>query len=151
MRNLDNFFFQNVIENGISKRDVIAQKTLTVVDTKRTEQHRQDVIQHVEPILIPAEDEFIKVNLDTLQISIMQIRQKNVSESVKKQELGLLFDISSKERKDYLANYFLISSTNLPLNFGFPRHPASDSEGIRMFSGTNTTSEYPIERKRAPN
>ena len=105
-----NFFFQKVIENGISKKDVIAQKNITVIDTKRTEQHRQDVIQNIEPILIPAEDEFIKVNLDTLQNSIQQIRHKNVSDTVKKNELSLLFDIPNQTRKDYLANYLLISS-----------------------------------------
>ncbi len=105
-----NFFFQKVIENGISKKDVIAQKNITVIDTKRTEQHRQDVVQNIEPILIPAEDEFIKVNLDTLQNSIQQIRHKNVSDTVKKNELSLLFDIPNQTRKDYLANYLLISS-----------------------------------------
>lgn len=104
-----NFFFQRVIENGISKKDIVAQKTITVIDTKRTEQHRQEVIQNIEPILIPAEDEFIKVNLDTLQTSIKQIRQKDVSDSTKKDELALLFDIPSKDRKAYLANYLLIS------------------------------------------
>lgn len=36
-----NFFFQSIIENGISKKDIIAQKTLTVVDVKRTEQHKK--------------------------------------------------------------------------------------------------------------
>lgn len=104
-----NFFFQRVIENGISKKDIIAQKTITVVDTKRTEQHRQEVIQNIEPILIPAEDEFIKVNLDTLQTSIKQIRQKDVSDATKKDELSLLFDIPSKDRKAYLANYLLVT------------------------------------------
>lgn len=105
-----NFFFQKVIENGISKKDIIAQKNITVIDTKRTEQHRQDVVQNIEPILIPAEDEFIKVNLDTLQNSIQQIRHKNVNDNTKKDELSLLFDISSQTRKDYLANYLLITS-----------------------------------------
>ena len=105
-----NFFFQKVIENGISKKDIIAQKNITVIDTKRTEQHRQEVVQNIEPILIPAEDEFIKVNLDTLQNSIQQIRHKNISDVVKKDELSLLFDIPSQSRKDYLANYLLISS-----------------------------------------
>ncbi|MCR5265741.1 MAG: HDIG domain-containing protein [Cyanobacteria bacterium RUI128] len=104
-----NFFFQRVIENGISKKDIVAQKTITVVDTKRTEQHRQEVIQNIEPILIPAEDEFIKVNLDTLQTSIKQIRQKDISDAVKKDELSLLFDIPSKDRKAYLANYLLVT------------------------------------------
>lgn len=105
-----NFFFQRVIENGISKKDIVAQKTITVIDTKRTEQHRQEIIQNIEPILIPAEDEFIKVNLDTLQTSVMQIRQKNVSDAVKKDELALLFDIPSKDRKAYLANFLLVSN-----------------------------------------
>ena len=105
-----NFFFQRVIENGISKKDIIAQKTLTVIDTKRTEQHRQEVIQNIEPILIPAEDEFIKVNLDTLQTSIKQIRQKDVSDSVKNDELSLLFDIPSKDKKAYLANFLLVTN-----------------------------------------
>lgn len=105
-----NFFFQKVIENGISKKDIIAQKNITVIDTKRTEQHRQDVVQNIEPILIPAEDEFIKVNLDTLQNSIQQIRHKNVNDATKKNELSLLFDIPNQTRKDYLANYLLISS-----------------------------------------
>ena len=45
-----NFFFQSIIENGISKKDVIAQKTLTVVDVKRTEQHKKEVAQKVDPV-----------------------------------------------------------------------------------------------------
>lgn len=105
-----NFFFQRIIENGISKKDIIAQKNITVIDTKRTEQHRQDVVQNIEPILIPAEDEFIKVNLDTLQNSIQQIRNKNVNDLTKKDELSLLFDIQSQSRKAYLANYLLLAS-----------------------------------------
>ena len=72
-----NFFFQNITENGISKRDIIAQKTLTVVDVKRTEQHRKEVASRVEPVLTSAEDEFIKNNLITLENSIIQIRKKD--------------------------------------------------------------------------
>ena len=105
-----NFFFQKIIENGISKRDVIAEKTITVIDTKRTEQHKKDVAMNVEPILIPAEDEFIKVNLQTLENSIVQIRQKRVDDSVKRSELALLFDISAQYKKDYLSNYLLTAS-----------------------------------------
>ena len=31
-----NFFFQKIVENSISKKDVIAEKTIVVVDTKKT-------------------------------------------------------------------------------------------------------------------
>ena len=71
-----NFFFQSIIENGISKKDIIAQKTFSVVDVKRTELHKKEMAQKVDPILTPAEDDFIKTNLETLQNSIIQIRKK---------------------------------------------------------------------------
>ena len=107
-----NFFFQNIIENGISKRDIIAQKTLTVEDVKRTEQHKKEVAQKVEPVMAPAEDDFIKNNLQTLQTSVMQIRKKNVDDNVKKEEIGILFDLSDNAKKDFIINFLLKAEDN---------------------------------------
>ena len=107
-----NFFFQNIIENGISKRDIIAQKTLTVEDVKRTEQHKKEVAQKVEPVMAPAEDEFIKNNLQTLQTSVMQIRKKEVQEAVKKEEIGILFDLSDNSKEDFIINFLLKADEN---------------------------------------
>ena len=73
-----NYFFQKVIENGISKKDIVAQKDIKVIDTKKTEQHKKEVAQNVEPILTQAEDEFIATSLVTLQNSVKKIREKNV-------------------------------------------------------------------------
>ena len=64
-----NFFFQRVIENGISKRDIIAQKDIKVIDTKKTELHKKEVAQSVEPILTQAEDDFITSSLRILFIT----------------------------------------------------------------------------------
>jgi len=102
-----NYFFQNIIENGMSKRDVIAQKTLTVVDVKRTEQHRKEVASRLEPVLAAAEDEFIKTNLLTLENSITQIRKKDVSDSVKLEEFGILLDFSGNGNKEFVINFLL--------------------------------------------
>jgi len=107
-----NFFFQNIIENGISKRDIIAQKTLTVEDVKRTEQRRKEVYQKVEPVLTPAEDDFIKNNLLTLQTSIYQIRKKEISDSIKKEEIGILFDFSNNLNKDFIIDFLLKADEN---------------------------------------
>lgn len=115
-----NFFFQSIIENGISKKDIIAQKTLTVIDVKRTEQHKKEVAQKVDYVLTPAEDDFIKSNLDTLQNSIMQIRKKDVPEDVKREELSLLFDMSNQERKDFVI-YFLLKSEDSDLREVFDK------------------------------
>ncbi len=107
-----NLLFQNVIENGISKKDIIAQRTITVIDTKRTEQHKREIAQKVEPILAPAEDSFIKNNLETLESSILQIRKKDVPMSVKEGELSILFDISEGYRKNFIINYLLKTNEN---------------------------------------
>lgn len=115
-----NFFFQSIIENGISKKDIIAQKTFKVIDVKRTEQHKKEVAQKVDYILTPAEDDFIKTNLETLQTSIWQIRKKEVPESVKREELSLLFDISNSERKDFVI-YFLLKSDDIALREAFDK------------------------------
>ena len=92
-----NYFFQKVIENGISKKDIVAQKDIKVIDTKKTEQHKKEVAQSVEPILTQAEDEFIATSLVTLHNSVKKIREKNVSDEVKKEELNVLFDESDKK------------------------------------------------------
>ena len=104
-----NYFFQNIIENGISRSDNIAQKTLTVVDVKRTEQHRKEVASKVEPVLTAAEDEFIKTNLVTMENSIVQIRKKDTMNSVKLEELGILLDLSGNPRKDFITTFLLKS------------------------------------------
>ena len=115
-----NFFFQGIIENGISKKDIIAQKTLTVIDTKRTEQHRKEVAQKVDPILTPAEDDFIKTNLETLENSIWQIRKKDVPMDVKREEDSLLFDITDKSKKEFVIS-FLLKSEDTALREAFEK------------------------------
>lgn len=107
-----NFFFQNIIENGISKRDIIAQKTLIVEDVKRTEKHKKEVSQKVEPVMAPAEDEFIKTNLQTLQSSVMQIRKKHISEAEKREEISVLFDLSGNTKSDFIVNFLLKADDN---------------------------------------
>ncbi len=98
-----NFFFQKVIENGISQRDIIAQKDIKVIDTKKTERHRKEVAQNVEPILALAEDDFITTGLLNLQNSVKKIREKDVSDEIKTDELNVLFDESGKkELVDFL-------------------------------------------------
>lgn len=102
-----NFFFKSIVENGISKKDIIAQKTITVVDVQKTDLHKKEIAQKIDPILAPAEDDFIKNNLATLQSSVIQIRKKDASLSTKKDELSLLFDMSEGDKQDYVINYLL--------------------------------------------
>lgn len=102
-----NFFFQNIVENGISKRKIEAQKTLTVEDVKRTEQRRKEVAQKIDPVLVPAEDEFIKTNLQTLQSYITQIRKKDSTDEAKKNDIKVLMDLTDNPKKDFIITFLL--------------------------------------------
>ena len=104
-----NYFFQKVIENGISKRDIIAQKEIKVIDTKKTDQHKKEIAQNVEPILTQAEDEFIATNLTTLRNSVIKIREKNAPDNVKIDELSVLFDDTNKKG---LVDYMIKADDN---------------------------------------
>lgn len=109
-----NLFFQNIIDNGISKKDIYAQKTITVEDVKKTEQHKREVAQKVEPILVPAEDDFIKSNLATIQNAVIQIRKKNTDDKTKARELNILFDLSDNSKKNFIINFLLhVDETSL--------------------------------------
>ena len=50
-------------------------KDIKVIDTIKTEQHKKEVAQNVEPILTQAEDEFITTSLTALQNSVLKIRK----------------------------------------------------------------------------
>lgn len=107
-----NYFFQSIIENGVSKREIKAEKTLTVVDVKRTESRKKEIAQKVDPVLTTADDDFIKNNLETLETSIFQIRKKDVDEGVKEEELSILFDIPNPNTKNFVIDFFLKTDEN---------------------------------------
>ncbi|MCQ2739117.1 MAG: HDIG domain-containing protein [bacterium] len=112
-----NYFFQKVIENGISKRDIIAQRDIKVIDTRKTELHKKEVAQAVEPILTQAEDDFIVSSLDTLQKSIIKIKEKDASNAVKTDEIKMLFD----ETPEWNFTDYLLSTSTTELNSLFDR------------------------------
>lgn len=94
-----NFFFQQIIEDGVVTQDIIAQKNITVVDTLRTEQHKRDVARKVEPILTQANDDIIRNNFAVLKSSIIKIRESNVSDAKKLEQISVLFDVPKSPEK----------------------------------------------------
>ena len=101
-----NYFFQKIIENGVSKLDIPAKRDMKVVDTVKTEQLKKKAMQGVEPILTQAEDESIVTNLSNLYNYVIKIRQKDASEKEKREELKILFDESDTQ---VLVDYMLKS------------------------------------------
>lgn len=145
-----NYFFQKVIENGISKRDIIAQKDIKVIDTKKTEQHKKEVAQSVEPILTQAEDDFITSSLVTLQKSVVKIREKDASDSIKTDELSILFE--ENQKKGVIEYLLRTSDSDLSLLFDKAKITLSGvlNTGIsaKDFENNNVSA---IIRKNIPN
>ena len=145
-----NYFFQKVIENGISKKDIVAQKDIVVIDTKKTEQHRKEVAQNVEPIITQAEDEFVTTNLLTLKNSVLKIRQKDASDETKKDELKILFDESGKQG---LIDYLLKSSDSDLISL-FEKSQVTLSAVLNKGISSNDFENNKVEsiiRKHIPN
>ena len=119
------FLFENIINSdNTSKHDIIAHKTIEVIDTFKTEQQKKEVEMKIQPILMPAEDNYIKNNLTLLFNSIEEIRKSDSSDVLKKEKVGILFDISDKELRSYVINYFL---TINPESFNFIKSKAKET------------------------
>lgn len=105
------YLFQSIInDDGTSKKDIVAYRTIKVVDTFKTEQNKKEIAQKVEPILTPAEDTYIKNNYTTIVKAIEQIRAKSTTYAQKKEEMALLFDFENNNYKDYILNYLINSN-----------------------------------------
>ncbi len=105
------YLFSSIInDDGTSKKDIVAYKTIKVVDTFKTEQNKKEIAQKVEPILTPAEDTYIKNNYAMMVKAIEQIRAKKTSYAQKKEEMALLFDFENNYYADYILNYLINSN-----------------------------------------
>ena len=108
------FLFENIITaDNTSKHDIIATKTIEVTDTFKTEQQKKEVALKIEPILTPAEDNYIKNNLTVLINSIETIRKKEVPTSIKKEQIGVLFDITDSAQKSFVVDYFIAATPDI--------------------------------------
>lgn len=102
------YFFQSIIENGLSKRTIFASKKVEVVDTEKTERRKRDILRRVEPILTPLQDEHIVSNYHNLILSIEQVRAKEISFAEKRQELYEILDIEGNNKS--VVNFLLTTS-----------------------------------------
>ena len=145
-----NFFFQKIIDNNMALKEVIAEKDIKVIDTIKTEQHKKEVAQNVEPILTQAEDEFITTSLTALKNSILKIRKKEIADNIKYEEISVLFNSSNKKE---LVDFLLRANEN-DLQYVFDKSMVTLTSVLNKgvsykdFDNNNITE---IIRKNIPN
>lgn len=102
---------QTFFENGVSKKDIYAKKTIEVIDERRTELIKRSNADKIKPVMTPVEDNFIRNNLQNITEAVKKIRDNKLeSHEVKTRELQTLFGIQDLEKERYLTNYILNSS-----------------------------------------
>ncbi|MDD3013614.1 MAG: HDIG domain-containing protein [Candidatus Gastranaerophilales bacterium] len=110
------YFYDNLIEFGVSKTDVIAKKTIQVIDKEKTERRKHELANKVEPTLRPAQDsvdEYVKMNLKEIIYNIKNIRKSSEQEFNKKTKIKNLFGISeNSNQSEAVINYLYKSSNN---------------------------------------
>lgn len=100
------YLFQNIIENGMSKVDVIASKNIEVENSDKIEIEKQEEAAKIKPVLRPIQDgidEYIRKNLGELLNSLKQIREKSEKDQYKRAEIKELLEITED-------NYFINNS-----------------------------------------
>ncbi len=101
-------FFQTILDtDNTSKVQVIASKDIEVIDSIKTEKRKREVAQKVNPVYSPADDIYIKNNLNELFEEIKNIRLRDIDVKDKQRNLDLLFDISDTNVKSYVASFMI--------------------------------------------
>ncbi|MGM9993503.1 MAG: HD family phosphohydrolase [Candidatus Avigastranaerophilus sp.] len=102
------FFFQTIVDSdNISKVTVAAPKDIEVIDSIKTEKRKREVAQKVSLVYSPADDGYIKNNLnETIQL-ITEIRHRDIPEKDKQKELESVLDISDSQIKSFTISFFL--------------------------------------------
>ncbi|MDD3149800.1 MAG: HDIG domain-containing protein [Candidatus Gastranaerophilales bacterium] len=111
-----NFMFENIIENGISKKDIYATKAIRIVDVDQTEQRKKQLAKRVDPILKPAQDTHVRNNLKSLFASVKTIKVSDASYANKKQKLKVLFGVNDKKVQDDKQINYLLKITDESLD-----------------------------------
>lgn len=101
-------FFQTIVDtDNTSKVMVIAPKDIEVVDSFKTEKRRREVAQNVDWVYAPADDIYIKNNLNELVSEIKEIRANDTNYAEKDKNLRVLLDVSDLASKDFVISFFI--------------------------------------------
>lgn len=104
------YIFQSIMENGLSKRDIVATKKIEVVDVDKTEKRKRDLAKKVDPILTPLQNDYILNNYRNLISSIKNFREKDLSKKERNEEIIKFTDIADSDREKQALVYLVNTS-----------------------------------------
>lgn len=104
------YLYQNIVDNGIAQKTIIAKNNFEVVDKQRTELIKREVASKIRPVVAPVEGDYIKTDLEKVIDEIEAIKKEKNNYQTKQKELSNLLEINDVEKKAKVVNYILSSS-----------------------------------------
>lgn len=104
------YLYQNIVDNGIAQKTIIAKNNFEVVDKQRTELIKREVASKIRPVVAPVEGDYIKTDLEKVIDEIEAIKKEKSNYQTKQKELSNLLEINDVEKKAKVVNYILSSS-----------------------------------------
>lgn len=105
------FSFQSVVDDGISKQEVIATKTIEVVDKNETALKRKEAAAKVSPVFKPIDGDIDYISMDNLNsiIAIInQIRKDILEDNSKAYKIDELIRNTPLEKMNNSLNRYLL-------------------------------------------
>jgi len=106
------YLHHSIIENGISKKDIVANKTIKIVDVDKTNKLKQEIAKKVMPISVPIQDDFIRNNLNKAFENVDVIRNSKTDNADKINQLISLFNLTEENTVDIPKLEYLLKITN---------------------------------------
>ena len=138
------YLYQDIIENGVSKKQIIAKKNIEVVDTQKTELIKREVSNKIRPVVTPVEDNYLKTSLQDLYDNVKRVRAQNAKYDSKFKELCVYLEVQDNKKEEAIVSYFLnASSENLAATFGNAKFILVAHNYILPFSFNKYTNRNP--------
>ena len=109
------FLSQDLLENGVGKKKIVAKKNIEVIDVQKTELLRRDMARKIKPIIIPTDTLAIQNSFYAFKENIMRIKTSDLDRQSQYIEFSNLFDITNAEKKEQVVN-FALKATKQNLN-----------------------------------
>lgn len=107
-------FFQTVADSdNKSKITVTAPNDIEIIDTIKTEKRKREVSQKVALIYSPADDTYIKDNLNEITEYIKQVKKTEETIKEKHRMLSTVLDISDESSKNFVISFLINADDEL--------------------------------------
>ena len=96
------FLSQDLLENGVGKKKIVAKKNIEVIDVQKTELLRRDMARKIKPIIIPTDTLAIQNSFYAFKENIMRIKTSDLDRQSQYIEFS---NLAIQNLKIFIYNY----------------------------------------------